>query len=98
MDLKTSLGRFRLLALMEGISYLLFAVTMPLKYAYGITEPNYVVGMIHGLLFVSYCFLGLYLAITLRWKFGFSVMVFFASLIPFGTFYLDAKYLKPARF
>lgn len=98
MDLKTSLGRFRLLALMEGISYLLFAITMPLKYVYGITEPNYVVGMIHGLLFVSYCFLGLYLAITLKWKFGFSVMVFFASLIPFGTFYLDAKYLKPARF
>ena len=94
MNFKTSLGRFRIIAFLEGISYLLFAITMPLKYAYGITEPNYVVGMIHGLLFVSYCFLGLFLAISLRWKFGFSLMVFFAALIPFGTFFMEARYLK----
>ena len=85
---------FRYIAIIEGISYLLFGVTMPLKYVYEIVEPNYYVGMAHGMLFLSYCLLGLSSAINYKWKFGFSVMVFLASLIPFATFYLEAKYLK----
>lgn len=85
---------FRLVAIFEGISYLLFAVTMPLKYGYDILWPNYYVGMAHGVLFMLYCGLGLSCAVHYKWKLGFSVGVFLASLIPFGTFYLDAKYLK----
>lgn len=88
------LSNFRKIALLEGISYLLFAVTMPLKYMYDILEPNYYVGMAHGLLFMLYCVLGLSCAIKLKWSFGFSAMVFLASLIPFGTFYMESKYLK----
>ena len=88
------LGVFRYIAILEGISYLLFGVTMPLKYVYEIVEPNYYVGMSHGMLFLLYCVLGLSSAVHYKWKFGFSVMVFLASLVPFGTFYLEAKYLK----
>jgi len=83
-----------LVALMEGVSFLLFAITMPLKYGYGITEPNFVVGLIHGLLFMLYIALGLRCAFFYDWKFSFSLGVFVASLLPFGTFYLDARYLK----
>ena len=90
----TILKVFRFLAILEGISYLLFGVTMPLKYMYEILEPNFYVGMAHGVLFMLYCVLGLASAINYKWSFGFSVMVFVASLVPFGTFYLDAKYLK----
>lgn len=85
---------FRSVAILEGISYLLFGVTMPLKYMYEILEPNYYVGMAHGVLFMLYCFLGLASAIKYKWSVGFSVLVFVASLVPFGTFYLDAKHLK----
>ncbi len=85
---------FRYIAIVEGISYLLFGVTMPLKYMYEIVEPNYYVGMAHGMLFLLYCALGLSCAVRYKWKFGFSVMVFLASLVPFGTFYLEAKYLR----
>jgi integral membrane protein len=92
------LKTFRLIALAEGVSYLLFGITMPLKYIYGITEPNFFVGLAHGLLFMLYCGIGLRSAFYFEWKFGFSVWVFLASLIPFGTFYLDAKYLKSERF
>ena len=88
------LGIFRYLAILEGISYLLFGITMPLKYMYEIEEPNHYVGMLHGVLFLLYCVLGLSSAIHYKWKFGFSVMAFLASLVPFGTFYLEAKYLK----
>ena len=90
----TLLKAFRFIAILEGISYLLFGITMPLKYVYEILEPNMYVGFAHGFLFMFYCFAGLASAIHYKWKFGFSVMVFLASLVPFGTFYLDAKYLK----
>lgn len=88
------LKAFRYIAILEGISYLLFGLTMPLKYVYEILTPNYFVGMAHGILFMLYCGVGLSCAIHYKWKFGFSVMVFLASLVPFGTFYLEAKYLK----
>lgn len=90
----TLIKAFRSIAIVEGISYLLLGVTMPLKYAYGILEPNYFVGMAHGVLFMIYCGVGLASAIHYKWKIGFSVMAFVASLVPFGTFYLDHKYLK----
>ncbi|MFT4524685.1 MAG: integral membrane protein [Bacteroidia bacterium] len=90
----TLLKVFRSLAILEGISYLLFGITMPLKYMYEIMEPNMYVGMAHGMLFMTYCVLGLASAIKYKWSIGFSIMVFVASLVPFGTFYLDAKYLK----
>ncbi len=90
----TLLKAFRFIAILEGISYLLFGITMPMKYVYGIPEPNYYVGMAHGFLFMFYCLTGLTSAILYRWKLGFSVMVFLASLVPFGTFYLEAKYLR----
>ena len=67
---------------------------MPLKYVFGILEPNLYVGFAHGFLFMFYCLAGLAAAIHYKWKFVFSVMVFLASLVPFGTFYLEAKYLK----
>jgi len=88
------LKAFRYTAIIEGISYLLFAITMPLKYVYEIMEPNFYVGIIHGFLFIMYCILGLSCAIRYKWKFGFSLLVFLASLVPFATFYLEAKYLK----
>ena len=49
MDLmKTPLGRFRILAFMEGLSYLaILFITMPLKYLYEMPLPNLVVGMAH---------------------------------------------------
>lgn len=88
------LKNFRYVAIAEGISYLLFAVTMPLKYVYEIMEPNFYVGMAHGVLFLLYCFLGMACALKCKWTFGFSILVFLASLVPFATFYLEAKYLN----
>jgi len=88
------LKTFRLIAFAEGISYLLFAVTMPLKYVYDITTPNLVVGMAHGILFVLYGLLWLRCTIVLRWKAVFSIQVLLASLIPFGTFYIESRYLS----
>ncbi|GAB4128780.1 MAG: DUF3817 domain-containing protein [Raineya sp.] len=80
---------FRKVAFSEGISYLLLAFTMPLKYIFNITEPNYIVGLGHGLLFVAYCMLLLNLWIQHNWTTKKVLLAFVVSLIPFGTFWAE---------
>ncbi len=88
---KTHLGKFRIIAFLEGCSFLLFGLTMPLKYIYKIPHPNYVVGIIHGALFLLYISFLLFVAVVNKWKFSTIAIAFIASLIPFGTFIADKK-------
>ena len=87
--LKTALGRLRIIAFIEGCSYLLLGLTMILKYKFSMPQPNYIVGLAHGILFVIYLFLLLQVSFLHRWNIYKIFMAFLASLIPFGTFYAD---------
>jgi len=87
--LKTALGRLRIVAFLEGCSYLLLALTMILKYKFSMPQPNYVVGLAHGILFVLYIVLLLQVSFLHRWNILKMFWAFLASLIPFGTFYAD---------
>jgi integral membrane protein len=89
------LRALRILAIGEGISYLLFAVTMPLKYYYDLPEPNYVVGMAHGVLFMAYVVIVALVAYRYRWTFMNTLWSFLASIIPGGTFYADYRIFAP---
>ncbi len=91
----SSLGRFRLISLAEGVSYLLLlGIAMPLKYLAGIPEAVQVTGWAHGVLFVAYMAAGLDVAISRRWKIGKVALAVLASLLPFGPFVFDRKYLE----
>ena len=86
---------FRVFALLEGISYLLlFAVGMPLKYWGAIPGPNIYIGYTHGFLFIAYLVLAVGLTMEGLWGFKKFIWIVVASLLPFGTFYLDEYYLK----
>jgi len=88
------LHRFRILALIEGISFLLiFGVSLPLKYMLGYTTIPYIIGMSHGVLFVLYVIMAIELIIRRRVTFFQFLRIIFASIIPFGTFFND-KMLK----
>lgn len=86
---KTALGRLRIVAFMEGCSFLLLGFTMILKYKYSMPLPNYIVGSAHGFLFVLYVLLLLQVSFLQGWSIFKIFLAFFASLIPFGTFYAD---------
>lgn len=92
--LKTSLGRLRIVAFIEGCSYLLLGFTMLLKYKFSLPQPNYIVGMAHGLLFVLYILLVVQVAFLHSWNIIKVFWAFIASLIPFGTFYADKKLFR----
>ncbi|RTE53422.1 DUF3817 domain-containing protein [Arenibacter aquaticus] len=87
---------FSLTALLEGISYLLlFGIGMPLKYVAQIPEPNIYIGYAHGFLFIAYVALAVMVCVERKWSLKTFIILFIASLLPFGTFYIDKKYLKP---
>lgn len=91
----TSLGRLRIIGFIEGISFLLILfVTMPLKYFYSMGEPNKVIGMIHGLLFVLYIYAVIQATFDNKWNFKRSFLAILASIIPFGTFWADKKLFR----
>ena len=86
---------FRITAFLEGISYLLLLfVGVPLKYFGG--DPSLVkaLGMPHGLLFVAYIILAILIKEDKKWDIKTLIIVLIASVIPFGTFYIDKKYMK----
>lgn len=85
----------RILAVLEGISYLLlFGLTMPLKYIYKLDAPNYFVGMAHGVLFILYCLFVVLCASKFKWSFKQTMILGLMSLVPFGTFWAEKKYLR----
>jgi len=91
----SSIKRFRIIGFIEGLSYLaLLFIAMPVKYMLGNPVPVKIVGMGHGALFILFI-LALYLASSEhKWGFKFNLYAFIASLIPFGTFILDASLKK----
>jgi integral membrane protein len=98
-QLSSTLGKFRLVALVEGLSFLiLLFIAMPLKYIWD--QPLFVryFGSIHGLLFVLYILFLALCTIEYRWSFKKALILGLISIIPFGNFYADKKYLrnKPA--
>ena len=86
---------FRIIALLEGLSYiLLLFVAVPLKYYLG--DPTYVklLGMPHGILFVAYLGFAFYFKQEENWSMKTFIIILSGSVMPFGTFYVDNKYLK----
>ncbi len=94
----SSLNIFRIVALLEGVSYLLLLfIATPIKYL--VNDPQYVklLGMPHGVLFIAYVALAVLLKKEFSWTKKEFLIVLLASIIPFGTFYIDRKYLNPAN-
>lgn len=88
-----SINIFRVTSILEGLSYiLLLFVAVPMKYMAGEAGLVKSLGMPHGILFVLYVFLALFIRTKMKWSFVTTLMVLVASLLPFGTFYIDRKY------
>lgn len=67
---------------------------MIIKYVYLIPEPNYVVGLLHGVLFVAYCLFVLIVGSQRKWNMSKIGICLLASLFPIATFVVDVKILK----
>jgi integral membrane protein len=88
---------FKITAVLEGISYILLFANMLLIKPTSIElykQLLYPIGMSHGVLFIGYVGLAFLLKKTMRWNMMSFFMILMASLLPFGTFFIDKYYLK----
>lgn len=90
---------FKIVAILEGVSYLLLFANMLL------IKPNNIelyktllfpIGMSHGILFIAYLYLAAMIKNVQNWSYKDLAIVFIASVLPFATFYIEQKYLKNA--
>jgi integral membrane protein len=89
---------FRIISLLEGLSYLLLLfIAVPLKYFYGHEFLVKILGMPHGILFILYIFFSIILKNKMNWNIKQTIEIMIGSIIPFGTFYIDYKYLKSSN-
>ncbi len=96
--LNTTLGRLRVIAFVEGISFLiLLFIAMPLKYMAGQPEAVRQVGMAHGVLFVLYVLLLVLVKAEYDWTWKKTGVAFLASVVPFGTFWADKKLFQQSE-
>jgi len=85
---------FRKISILEALSFLLLlGIAMPLKYIWGYPNMVQVVGMAHGLLFILYVLGALIMSQSLNWSKQTLLIVLVCSVLPFGPFYADRKYL-----
>lgn len=93
------LNIFRKVALLEGVSYLaLFAnmlIIKPTNFDL-YKQILFPLGMAHGVLFIGYILLAILLKKPQAWEIKTFGLILIASLLPFGTFYIEKKYLRNA--
>jgi len=91
-DLIKQLHRFRMVAIAEGISFLiLLLIAMPLKYMFDIPQAVKIFGWVHGALFVTYIYLAFGVFTSFKKDLLWLGKAFLAAILPFGTFILDRE-------
>ena len=86
---------FRKIAFIEGVSFLLLLfIAMPLKYFADLPMPVTVVGGLHGFLFVAFIIMALASMTAYKKNWSWLIKSFIASIIPFGTFWMDQAQWK----
>jgi integral membrane protein len=88
---------FKIIALLEGVSLLalfsnmLFIKPTNLELYKSLLFP---IGMSHGVLFIVYIVLAILFKFENKYNFKIFSIISLASFIPFGTFYIEKKYLN----
>lgn len=92
--MNTQIKGFKLVSTLEAISFLvLLFIAVPLKYIFDMPQLVSIVGMGHGILFVLYVFGAYWMYEKLNWKGKTLLITILCSVIPFGPFYVEKKYL-----
>lgn len=90
---------FKIIAILEGCSFLLLLSNMLF------IKPNdlilyknllFPIGMSHGILFIAYVYLAFMIKEKQNWNIKDLIVIILGSLLPFGAFYIEKKYLKNA--
>ena len=87
---------FKFTAISEGISYIVLLINMLFVKPSNIELYKsllFPIGMTHGILFMAYIYLAFMIKDRQNWSLKDLFFVILGSVIPFGTFYIEKKYI-----
>ena len=87
---------FRYVALAEATSFLALLVASYVKHNDGGETGVSILGPIHGLLFIAYCWLALSLRSAAGWSWGTTLLILLGAVLPFGGYVVDRWLAKQA--
>ncbi len=88
---------FRRLAVAEAVTWALLLTGMVLKYVTRTTELGVqVFGMVHGVVFVAYCVVTVFVAVDRRWTAGRTLLGLAAAVLPFATIWFERRVVAAA--
>ncbi len=87
LDLRSTAGRFRLVALAEAVTWVGLLIGMYFKY---LGSPRTeigvkIFGMAHGLVFLVFVVAALWTGVVYSWRVGTWVLVMLGSIVPLGS-------------
>ncbi len=88
----------KVVAILEAVSFLVLITSSVVKRGFdGPEGPVKVMGMVHGLLFLTYVLLTILVAADERWRLSRTLLTLVCAVIPFGGFIADRKLIdQPA--
>jgi len=87
----SSIRWFKVIALAEAVSYLVLLFASVIKRTLDIPELVTVVGPIHGVIFLAYVALALYIREQVGWNGWTTVMVIVAAVVPLGGLIVERR-------
>lgn len=89
--MSTTVRWFKAVAFAEAVSYLVLLGASVAKRAADAPELVSVMGPIHGVIFLAYLGLAVFVRTELRWNLWTTVMVVVAAVVPFGGFVVERR-------
>jgi len=85
----TSVKNFRIVALIEGISFLILLAMSVVKHTGGSEVGVQILGPLHGVVFIAYIAMAWMIHEQLNWSNRTTAVVMFAGVVPFGGIAVD---------
>ena len=83
---------FRRSAVAEAVTWALLLTGMVLKYVTRTTELGVqVFGMVHGVVFIGYCVVAVFVAVDRRWGAGTTLLALGSAVPPFATIWFERR-------
>ncbi|MGZ8180085.1 DUF3817 domain-containing protein [Williamsia sp. SKLECPSW1] len=97
LDPRTVARVFRIVAILEAITWLALLIAMYFKWVEGHAQAVAVPGMVHGIVFIVFVIVSLVTARVLRWSVPTTAWALFSSIPPFGTLVFEVWAQRSGR-
>lgn len=89
---------FRRFAVAEAITWALLLAGMFFKYVTHTTDLGVrVFGMVHGIVFIAYCLVAVFVGVNQRWRVGTLLLGLLAAVPPFATILFERRMARTGR-